>query len=186
MLTEAQEKVYIHGLLPRLLDPDNSVLVTEDLAKAGYPPKEFGPVMERLETEGLAKRSYAATVILTTLGRQVARNPGGYTAHLRQLRWQTRVKTIHEALGAYGSIFSAAAGIVGVVIACYSLRDSRQATSELDGLRTRVHDLESQRLPSIENRLTNLEKPHLPLVQPPATLPLPVRRDHAQQHPDKR
>lgn len=186
MPTEVQEKAYIHGLLPRLLDSDNSILLAEDLVKAGYSPKESSPVIERLETEGIANRGYATFVILTPLGRQIARDPGGYTAHLRRLRWQTSVKTIHEALGAYGSILSALAGIVGVAIASYSLSDSRKATSELDGLRTRVHDLENQCLPSLENRITNLEKHHLPVVQPPATLPLPVRRDHTQQRPYKR
>lgn len=180
MLTEAQETAYIHGLLPRLLAPDNSILLVEDLAAVGHSYKESSAVIERLETESLAKRGYGTTVVLTTLGRQVARSSGGYTAHLRRQRRQACVKNIHEALGAYGSIISAAAGILGVGIACVSLSDSRKATSELDGLRTRVHELEAQRLPAAETRLTELEKNLPPVAQPAAAPRLPVEGNHAQ------
>jgi hypothetical protein len=180
MFTKAQETFYIHGLLPRLLDPDNSILIAEDLVASEGSSKETFAVIERLETEGLAKRSFGTSVSLSTLGREIARDPRGYTAHLRRQRWQTRVKNIHEALGAYGSILSAGAGILGVVIACVSLSDSRKATSELDGLRTRVHELEAQRLPAAEKRLAELEKRPLPAVQPIATPTLPTKSHHAQ------
>lgn len=186
MLTEAQETAYIHGLLPRLRDqPPGAIVLTEDLAAAGFPRAATTVVMDRLEADGLAKRGYATTVNLTPLGMQVARDPRGYRAHLRWQRHKAWVKDFREALGAYGSIISAAAGIAGLVIAYCSLRDSRQATSEVDNLRNRVHILETQRLPAAETRLTILEKQCLPVAPPPAASVLPVQRE-AQHNAHKR
>lgn len=182
MLTEAQEIAYIHGLLPRLRDqPPGAIVLTEDLVAAGFPRAATSIVLERLETEGLVKRGPATTLSLTTLGMQVARDPRGYKKHLRQQRWQADVKNIREALGAYGSIIGGVAGAAGVFIACLSLNDARHATSEMDGLRTRINELEHKRIPALEARVAELERQH-PLSVPP----LPVERDHAQHRSHKR
>lgn len=187
MLTEAQETTYIHELLPRLRDqPPGAIVLTEDLVNAGFPKAATTIVMERLETDGLAKRGYGMTVSLTTLGMQIARDSGGYQAHLRKLRRQATVKNIREALGAYGSIIGGVAGAAGVFIACLSWNDARHATSELDSLRTRFNDLEKQHLPAVETRLTDLEKQRLPVTQPPADSASTIQHNSAQQQAHKR
>lgn len=186
MLTEAQETAYIHELLPRLRDlPPGAIALTEDLAEVGYPRAATMIVMERLETEGLVKRGYGMTLNLTTIGMQVARDPCGYTAHLRRQRRQANIKNIREALGAYGSIIGGVAGAAGVIIACLSLNDARHTTSEMDGLRTHVNELEKQRIPAVETRLTNLEKLPALVTQPPAAPALPLQKGHAQKRRHK-
>jgi hypothetical protein len=185
MLTEAQETGYIHGLLPRLQDPDNSILIAEDLATAGYSYKETNAVIERLEAESLARRGFSTTVILTTYGRQVARDPRGYLAHLRRQRRQARIKEIREWLGAYGSLIGGVGGIVGAAVATLSLIDSRRTAGEMDNMRTQLRELTYTQA-TANTRMTLLERQTSQAARSVPNLTLPVHRDHAQQRTHKR
>jgi hypothetical protein len=189
-MTEAEEIAYIHGLLPRLKDQPGSILLAEDLLKAGFPSSDVRIIIERLEDERLAKRTFSTSMQLTTLGLQVARAPDGYQQHLRRLRRQATVKEIRDWLGAYGSLIGGIAGVGGSIIAGLAWLDSRKTASEQDRLQLQLRQIEQVQL-TTEGRLARLEQVVAPASSPaptttkPAHLALPqaAAKQRLPQHP---
>jgi hypothetical protein len=173
-MTNDEETNYIHGLLDLMKDRPNGFFVADEgMPKLGFGQGDYSALMRRLEEEKLATPNYATNMVITAQGLQIAREPGGYKAYLKKQQQSQFSKSIQEALGAYGSIISGVAGVVGVLIAGASLIDSHQTASELDGLRTQVKE-QTKNQSATEARLAALEKQSQELVlayQKSATTP---------------
>jgi hypothetical protein len=188
-MSEAEEIAYIHGLLPRLKDQPGSILLAEDLVQAGFPSSDVRIIIERLEDAGIAKRTFSTSMQLSTLGLQIARAPGGYQEHLRQLRRQATVKEIRDWLGAYGSLIGGIAGVAGSIIAGLAWLDSRKTASEQDRMQLQLRQIEQVQL-TTEGRLSRLEQVSLasspaPTTTKPvhSTLPQAAAKQHPLRHP---
>jgi hypothetical protein len=186
-MTEVEETTYIHGLLPRLKDQPGSILLAEDLVQAGFPSSDVRIIIERLEDEGLAKRTFSTSMQLTTLGLQVARAPHGYLQHLRRLRRQATVKEMRDWLGAYGSLIGGIAGVAGSIIAGLTWLDSRKTASEQDRMQLQLRQMEQVQL-TTEGRLSRLDQV-APTSSPASTSTKPVHltlpQSAAKQHPPR-
>lgn len=142
-MSNEEEAGHIHGLLDLMKDrPSGYYIADEGAAKLDFDDRYSYALMRRLESEGLAKENYATNMLITPLGLQIARGPGGYQGHLARQAQEQQRKDQREARSALGSFLSGWAGVVGLLIAGYTLWDSHQNSSELDALRKQIHQLE--------------------------------------------
>jgi hypothetical protein len=142
-MTNEEETAYIHGLLNLMKDrPQGYYIADEGAAELGFNDINSFDLIRRLQSEGLATENYATNMLLTPLGRQIARGPGGYQGHLLRQAQEQQRKDSRESRSALGSFLSGWAGVAGLLIAAYTLWDSHQNSSELDTLRKQVRRLE--------------------------------------------
>jgi hypothetical protein len=161
-MTNEQESAYIHALLDLMKDRrDGYYIGDEGPLQLGFDSLDSYALMRRLESEGLATNNYATNMLITPIGLQIARGEGGYKGHLERQAQEQRRKDQRESRSALGSFLSGWAGVVGLLIAAYTLWDSHQNSSELDTLRKQVHRLEQAHT---SDSLRAATQPKLPIV----------------------
>lgn len=181
-MTNEQEIAYIHGLLDLMKDRRDGYYVADEGApQLGFDEQDSFALMQRLKSEGLATTNYATNMLLTPLGAQIARGEGGYQGHLIRQAQEQRRKDQRESRSALGSLLSGCAGVVGLLIAAYTLWDSHQNSSELDTLRKQIRRLERAHASDSLSAATQLKLPvvtpapaHIPTTPATSTRPAPT------------
>jgi hypothetical protein len=141
-MTTQEEDQYIHELLPEMAQKATGY----DISGGGaFYPDELLPVVNRLETEGLAlPTNYKYSLTITPKGKRIAEIPGGYIAYLKQQEKDAFWERFRANATVWATIISALAAVVSIGIAIWLNNSLDKTNAEVDILIKRVQALEAQ------------------------------------------
>jgi hypothetical protein len=148
-VTIQQEDQYIHELLPEIAAQPTGY----DMHDYEFPlyVEIVLPIVKRLESENLAvaqDKNHPYFLTITHKGRQIAGAPSGYLGFLQREKHRLRIEDKRAARSASGSWLSGIAGILGAILAAYSLfsssQDTKHLNTKLEAQDKRIQNLEMQ------------------------------------------